>query len=119
MRYGDAAAYDEANREDFFDFGCGEALIVAFAQMVVDAVVTPQHQLSYQAKHLFGAAGQHIVAVYLAVQTEEALDLFVGMLQHQVVELLTLVVKFLNLTHDSLHEQSVLNDNWQRRLGCQ
>jgi hypothetical protein len=65
---------NQADGQALEDFGTGDALLGAAAEMIGDAVITPEHERSDEAEQLLGPDVERAGFVGAGVEGEEAVD---------------------------------------------
>jgi hypothetical protein len=90
------AAHYVGHSEDFVNFFCGNALFVAFTQVVLDAVVAAEHHTGYQAQHFFCLYRQRAFGIRIRIQVKKPVDDFVVFAEDHLIHFGPVVVEFLH-----------------------
>ena len=76
-----------------------DTLIVAFAKVILDAVVATEHHAGHEAQHFLGAHGQGALGIGIGIEIEEAVDDLILLAEDHLIHLSPVVVEFFNLVH--------------------
>lgn len=96
MRNDDGAANDIGHCKDLVQLGCGNTLLIAFAQVVFDAVVAAQHHAGHEAQHLLGLRAQRPFFISVGVEVPEPFHHQVVLAEDHFIHSRAIVIELLN-----------------------
>jgi len=94
MRYHDSAADYVGHREDLVHLLRGDAQLVAFPEVILDAIVATKHHRRHEAEHFLGGFIEGAVFVGIGVEVPKPFHHQVVLTQNHFVHPFAVLVEF-------------------------
>ncbi len=95
MRYHYSAANDIGHGKYLVYFVSTQPLLVAFDEVILDAVVAAQYHAGHKAQHLLGLYTQRPFGIRIGIQVKEPVDHLILLAEYHLVHLAPVFVEFL------------------------